>query len=222
MNKKIYLYILGLIKETFTQSNNITITLIYCWSPNESDLLSNHAFMISRQILRLIVYYIMPLIFVSVFYILIAKHLFQAKGVILKPVLPQSSINDRSNSKREQLNNGSKKQSLNDNQDKMSTRSVTHENGKLMKKHELLPGVPSPTSSLSSLTNTIRRNKDHLYGNSTLNNNNNNSLVIHTLYRDAKTRKQLRARHKVAKTVLFLCSVFFICWLPKQIHDLYW
>ncbi|CAF1133520.1 unnamed protein product, partial [Didymodactylos carnosus] len=49
-----------------------------------------------------------------------------------------------------------------------------------------------------------------------------NSPRIQSLHNDFKTRKQLRARHKVAKTVLFLSIIFFICWLPKQIHDLYW
>ena len=96
---------------------------------------------------------------------------------------------------------------------------MTFDNEELMNTHESLPVLLPSTSSSSSLTNNIRRNRDLFYGNSTMNNNN---IVIHTLYQDEKTRKQLRARHKVAKTVLFLCIVFFICWLPKQIHDLYW
>jgi len=206
--------------ETFTQSNNKTIELIYCLSPNESDLLSNHTFMISRQILRLIIYYIMPLIFVSVFYILIAKHLFQTKGVILTPVSTQPFINEVTNSKRGQINNKSSKQSLNNSiQENLPTRLMILDNEKLMNQRESLTTALPSTSSSSSLTNNIRRSRDHVYGNSTTNNNN---MVIHTLYQDVKTRKQLRARQKVAKTVLFLCSVFFICWLPKQIHDLYW
>jgi len=221
MRKKNAIYILGLIMETFTQSNNKTIKLIYCWSPNESDLLSNHTFMISRQILRLIIYYIMPLIFVSVFYILIAKHLFQTKGVILTPVSTQPFINETTNSKRGQINNRSSKQSLNNSiQENLPTRLMILDNEKLMNQRESLTTALPSTSSSSSLTNNIRRSRDHVYGNSTTNNNNN--IVIHTLYQDVKTRKQLRARQKVAKTVLFLCSVFFICWLPKQIHDLYW
>ena len=57
------------------------------------ELLSNHTFMISRQIIRLIIYYIMPLIFVSIFYILIAKHLFQTKSVVLTPFSTQPFIN---------------------------------------------------------------------------------------------------------------------------------
>jgi hypothetical protein len=206
--------------ETFTQSNNKTIKLIYCWSPNESDLLSNHTFMISRQILRVIIYYIMPLLFVSVFYILIAKHLFQTKGFILTPVSTQPFINEVTNSKRGQTNNKSPKQSSNNSiQENLPARLMLLDNEKLMNKRESLPAVLPSTSSSSSLTNNIRRSRDHVYGNLMTNNNN---MVIHTLYQDVKTRKQLRARHKVAKTVLFLCSVFFICWLPKQIHDLYW
>ena len=81
--------------ETVIQPNNKTIKLIYCWSPNESDLLSNHTFMISRQIIRLIIYYIMPFIFISIFYILIAKHLFQTKSVILTSISTQPFINRR-------------------------------------------------------------------------------------------------------------------------------
>ncbi len=177
--------------------------------------------MISRQILRLIIYYIMPLIFVSVFYILIAKHLFQTKSVILKPASSQPFINEVTNSRRGQINNNKSTKQISSNsiQEKLPTRSIIMDNEKLMKKRDSLPALLPSTSPSSSSTNSIRRNRDYLYGNSTMNNNN---LAIHTLYQDVKTRKQLRARHKVAKTVLFLCSVFFICWLPKQIHDLYW
>ncbi len=205
--------------ETYTQPNNKTIKLIYCWSPNESDLFSNHTFMISRQIIRLIIYYIMPLIFVSVFYTLIARHLFQTKGVVLKPVPTQPFINEGANSKRGQMNAKSAKRTSNKSmEENLPTHSMTLDNEKLMNKRESSPGVLPLASSSSSLTNNVRRSRDHVYGNSTINNN----MAIHTLYQDVKTRKQLRARHKVAKTVLFLCSVFFICWLPKQIHDLYW
>jgi hypothetical protein len=150
----------------------------------------------------------MPLIFVSVFYILIAKHLFQTKSVVLTPVTTQSLLNDVTNPKRR-----TKQTNMSE---KLSVRSITYENEKLTNKRESLPGLLPSASSSSSLTNNNRRSRDQIYGNT------NNNMTIHTLYQDAKTRKQLRARHKVAKTVLFLCSVFFICWLPKQIHDLYW
>lgn len=182
--------------------------------------------MIIRQILRLIIYYLMPLIFVSIFYILIAKHLFQRKSVVLQAMNNQSSFvqHDLSNSKRRQLTSKS-----NLTPEKLSVRSMTLENDKLMSKRDSLPGLLPSTSSLSSLTNNFRRSRDHFYGNPATttmtnnnNNNNTNNMPIQTLYQDVKTRKQLRARHKVAKTVLFLCIVFFICWLPKQIHDLYW
>ena len=153
----------------------------------------------------------MPLVFVSIFYILIAKHLFKTKSVILKPLSSQSFINERNNSKGSQLNIKPVKQiSKNNSQEKLPKRSLILDNEKLMNKL-------TSTSSSVSLNNHTRRTRDSCYGNSTVNN-----LAIHTLYQDVKTRKQLRARHKVAKTVLFLCSVFFICWLPKQIHDLYW
>jgi len=214
------MYVLGLIMETVTQPNNNTNELIYCWSPNESDLLSNHTFMISRQIIRLIIYYIMPLIFVSIFYTLIAKHLFETKGVILTSISTQPFINEVTNSKRGKINNKSTKQTSNNCiQEKLPARSMTSDNEKFINKRESLPTVLPSISTSSSLKNNVRRSRDPLYGNSTINNNN---MAIHTLYQDVKTRKQLRARHKVAKTVLFLCSVFFICWLPKQIHDLYW
>jgi hypothetical protein len=62
------------------------------------------------------------------------------------------------------------------------------------------------------LTNNIRHNRKSLYRNQTTT----------ILQQDLKTRKQLQARQKVAKTALFLCLVFFTCWLPKQLHDLYW
>lgn len=128
--------------------------LIYCWSPNEDFLLTNHKFMIIRQILRLIIYYLMPFIFISIFYSLIAKTLFQTKDVIY-----------------------------------------------------------SPNSSLNSFQNEEHRS---------MNNNLRNYREILSDNQDKRTRKQLRVRHKVAKIVLCLCLVFFICWLPKQIHDLYW
>lgn len=209
--------------ETLTQANQ-TIELIYCTSPNQDALLSNKEFMITRQILRLIIYYLMPLIFVSIFYIMIAKHLFQRTNVVLQTMTTTTQY-DLSNSKRRQLTSKS-----NHTPEKISVRSMTLENDKLMNKRDSLPGLLPSTSSSSSLTNNIRRSRDHFYGNSSMNNNNtttttttnNNNMPIQTLFQDVKTRKQLRARHKVAKTVLFLCIVFFICWLPKQIHDLYW
>jgi hypothetical protein len=230
--------------ETFNQSNNQTIELTYCWSPNDSKLLTNHAFMISRQVIRLIIYYVMPLIFVSVFYILIAKHLFQTKGVTLTPLSTQPLINEVTNTKRGQLTIRSTKQISNNTlshnsniQEQKQTQrpiernnnnnykknlpslSMTVDSEELMSTHESSPASMPIRSSPSPLAANLRRSRDLLYGTSTLNNNN---MAIHTLYQDVKTRKQLRARHKVAKTVLFLCSVFFICWLPKQIHDLYW
>jgi len=183
--------------------------------------------MISRQIIRLIIYYIMPLVFVSVFYVLIAKHLFQTKSIILKPSTTQTFLTEINNSKRNQTSMTLNRQSsnknnsnTNNNQDKNAMRSTLFNNDK--------PSLGSSTKSTSPSSNNARRNRDYFYGNPSINNNinnnnnNNNSLALHTLYQDVKTRKQLRARHKVAKTVLFLCSVFFICWLPKQIHDLYW
>ncbi|CAF0760162.1 unnamed protein product [Rotaria sordida] len=236
----------GLITETYNQTNNKTIKLIYCWSPNESHLLSNHTFMISRQIIRLIIYYIMPLIFVSIFYTLIAKHLFQAKTAILIPMSTQPFVNEASNTKRGQINIKSTKsisnnahlhnhtiqeqrhhnEIINNNYKKnLSKHSITLENEELTSTYESSPASLRTTSLLSSsLTDKVRRNREFLYTNSAINNNNNNNnnMAMHTLYRDVKIRKQLRARHKVAKTVLFLCIVFFICWLPKQIHDLYW
>ncbi|CAF0757374.1 unnamed protein product [Rotaria sp. Silwood1] len=226
----------GLITETYNQTNNKTIKLIYCWSPNESNLLSNHTFMISRQITRLIIYYIMPLIFVSIFYILIAKHLFQAKSTILIPMSTQPFINEVPNTKRGQINIKSTKlmsknahihnntaqeqkrhnEIINNNYKRnLSKHSVTLDHEELMSTHESSPASLRTVSlPSSSLTNKIRRSRDLLYTNSNINNNNNNNnnMAIHTLYRDVKTRKQLRARHKVAKTVLFLCIVFFICW----------
>lgn len=188
--------------------------------------------MITRQILRLIIYYVMPLIFVSIFYILIAKHLFQRTNTVLQTMSTTTTTQyDLSNSKRRQLTSKSN-QTNNHTPEKISVRSMTLENDKLMNKRDSLPGLLPSTSSSSSLTNNLRRSREHFYGNSSMNNNNNptttsttttnNNMPIQTLFQEVKTRKQLRARHKVAKTVLFLCIVFFICWLPKQIHDLYW
>jgi hypothetical protein len=225
-SKSKYLYfncfVLGLITETFNQpDNNKTIELIYCWSPNKSDLLANHTFMISRQIIRLVIYYIMPLIFVSIFYILIAKHLLQTKSVILSQLSTQPLINEATSTKKGQISFKLTKQTanntlvyntdvqeqhrqneLNNNnyKNKIQARSLPHDNEDRMSIDNCSP-VLLPTTSSSSPKN---------------------NMTIHTLYQDVKTRKQLRARHKVAKTVLFLCTVFFICWLPKQIHDLYW
>jgi hypothetical protein len=116
--------------------------------------------MIIRQILRLIIYYLMPLVLISVFYIVIAKTLFQTKDTIYSS---NASSHSFINEEHRSINNN----------------------------------------------NHIRNNRDIFLNNQTTN-------------QDKRTRKQLRARHKVAKIVLFLCLVFFICWLPKQIHDLYW
>ena len=233
-------FVVGLIMETFNQPNNKTIKLIYCWSPNDSDLLANHTFMITRQIMRLIIYYIMPLIFVSIFYILIAKHLFQTKSVILTQLSTQPLIKEVTNTKRGQIAFKSANQTsnntllynskipeehrqneLNNNncKKKIQSRSLPLNNEDRMSARNSSPVVLSTISPSSSpLTNNVRQNRNLSVGNSTINNN----ITIHTLYQDVKTKKQLRARHKVAKTVLFLCSVFFVCWLPKQIHDLYW
>ncbi|CAF0945115.1 unnamed protein product [Adineta steineri] len=232
----------GLIMETYNQPNNKTIQLIYCWSPNESDLLANHKFMISRQIMRVIIYYIMPLIFVSVFYILIAKHLFQTKSVIITQKTTQTFANEvTNNTKRGQIafklskrssqtiqssNSNNQEQDrqneLNNNyKKKVPNRSLPLDNEDLRNIHNSSVALQKKPSS-ASLTSNIRRQRNHSLGSSSINNSTNNNMTIHALYKDVKTRKQLRARHKVAKTVLFLCSVFFICWLPKQIHDLYW
>ncbi len=132
------------------------MTLIYCWSPNEHSLLMNHKFMITRQILRLIIYYLMPFICILVFYSIIAKTLFQTTDTIY------------------------------------SSKSA---------------------SSLSA---------DEYRSNNTIRSNREIFLNIQTTNQERKARKQLRSRHKVAKIVLCLCLAFFICWLPKQIHDLYW
>lgn len=129
----------------------------------------NHSFMIIRQILRLVVYYLMPLVSVSIFYSLIAQHLFQTKGVI------QSSNS--------------------------SIRSLRNE-----------PTYVEPRALIVRLNSTFRSKQP-----STLIQAARKKMIT-----DAKIRNPLRARHKLAKTVLFLCLVFFICWLPKQIHDLYW
>lgn len=224
---------------------------MYCWSPNDAALLGDRQFMITRQILRLIVYYLMPLAFVSVFYILIAKHLFQAKSVIFTPAPARPFLNDVTANKRRRLNyssgeshtaNGtsSKLWSLrmlslrsNDPEQQSSdvnsssqrknppVRSITLDNEQLMDLQDsAMSSSAQAIRSTESSSNNLRRSQDLLHQNSIA--NKKNRVTMHTLYQDAKTRKQLRARRKVAKTVLFLCIVFFICWLPKQIHDLYW
>jgi hypothetical protein len=181
----------------------------------------------------------MPLIFVSIFYILIAKHLFQTKSVVLASFSTQPFVNRgqlaikptkqtsnntllRNSNIQDQQQQQQRHSELNNNINYKKTHpshSMTVDNLELINTHESSPVSAPVTSSSLSLTTNLRRNRDLFYGNSTLNSNN---IAIHTLYQDAKARKQLRARHKVAKTVLFLCIVFFICWLPKQIHDLYW
>ena len=117
----------------------------------------NRKFMITRQILRAIIYYIMPFLFIVIFYSVIAKTLFRPTNMIYSPRLSPG------------LAHGERRSTNNNNS--QSTRTS----------RELLA------------TN-----------------------------QDKKTRKQLRARHKIAKIVLFLSLLFFICWLPKQIHDFYW
>ncbi|CAF5226969.1 unnamed protein product, partial [Rotaria magnacalcarata] len=97
----------------------------------------------------------------------------------------------------------------------LSKHSKTLDNEELLNLHE----SSLSSARTTSLRNGTRHNREPLFNSTTINNNN---IALHTLYRNVKVKKQLRARHKVAKTVLFLCSVFFICWLPKQIHDLYW
>ena len=125
--------------------------------------------MIIRQILRLIIYYLMPLIFISIFYSIIAKTLFQTRDVMYSPNSSSRSIKSDSNNEK--------------------TRSMNIE-----------------------LHNIVRHNRKLVY-------NNHPTTIVK---QDLRTRKQLQARQKVAKTVLFLCLVFFVCWLPKQLHDLYW
>jgi hypothetical protein len=120
--------------------------------------------MITRQILRLIIYYLMPLIFITIFYSLIAKTLFQTKDGIYSRTASYVFKNDPINEENRVMNNN------------------------------------------------IRHNRESF----------GNNQRISVFNHDTRTRKQLHARHKVAKTVLFLCLVFFICWLPKQLHDLYW
>jgi hypothetical protein len=114
--------------------------------------------MIIRQILRLIIYYLMPFIFISIFYSVIAKTLLKTKEVIYSP---NSSLCSSKNEERQLMNNNNR-----NNREIFSDNNITNQ--------------------------------------------------------DKKSRKQLQARHKLAKIVLFLSLVFFICWLPKQIHDLYW
>ena len=216
--------------------------------------------MIARQISRLIIYYLFPLIFVSVFYILIAKHLFQTKSVISAPttvpLFPENAAADkrsrpsaaslsigkpreRSTSKssiaktltehipNEKDEGGDEQQAVKVQSNGTSparnppVRSMTLDNEHLVSVEKSSTSALPAKSSSISLTNHLRRSKDLVGDNASIISNRNN-MALHTLYRDVKTRKQLRARHKVAKTVLFLCSVFFICWLPKQIHDLYW
>jgi hypothetical protein len=129
----------------------------------------NRPFMIARQILRLVVYYLMPLVSVSIFYSLIAKHLLQTKGLMQSSNASIRSL--RNNSSNEE-----------------------------------------PRDLLARLNSTFRPKPAVTP----------RSAAAKKATIDARIRKPLRARHKLAKTVLFLCLVFFICWLPKQIHDLYW
>ena len=201
--------------------------------------------MITRQILRLVIYYLFPLVTVSVFYILIAKHLFQAKTVIFNPTGAQPFLNHLNNDKRMtqpiihsktvESQQGSthlyREQSrhlshpatvFNENTLRKNIRgcSSTVENEHIQRAQRSSSSVSSFNPSSIPLPPNVRRSKDLLCESSTI--SSKNYLAMHTLYQDAKTRKQMRARRKVAKTVLFLCTVFFVCWLPKQIHDLYW
>ena len=154
------IYVLGLISQTISRPDNTTVFLQYCWSPNETSLLLNHKFMIIRQILRLVIYYLLPFLFIFIFYSVIAKTLFRTINVIYSP--------------------------------RMSQTSTTHDERRSINKNS------SARNSREIVTNKQATNQDK------------------------KTRKQLRARHKLAKIVLFLSLAFFICWLPKQIHDFYW
>ena len=140
--------------------------LAFCWSPNSPVLLMNNPFMITRQLLRLVVYYLMPLVFISVFYTLIAKNLFKTKEFLHH----SNSVTNCSTPMRLSLDDEPRSISS-------SPQIVSHRQCK---------------RQMTFVSNTIEK------------------------------KKPFRARHKVAKTVLFLCLVFFICWLPKQIHDLYW
>lgn len=116
--------------------------------------------MITRQIVRLFIYYLLPFLLIFIFYSVIAKTLFRTINVIYSPRLSQISTNDE----RRSINNKS---------------------------------------------SSVRNSREIFVNNQVTN-------------QDKKSRKQLRARHKVAKIVLFLSLAFFICWLPKQIHDFYW
>ena len=53
-------------------------------------------------------------------------------------------------------------------------------------------------------------------------NNNNNNDENRKISATMSNNREIFISNKVAKVVLFLCLVFFLCWLPKQIHDLYW
>lgn len=204
--------------------------------------------MITRQIVRAIVYYIMPLVFVSAFYILIAKHLFQTKHVIIAQTTTRPFLNGGGKTPKRgsvparlckkpsagafsfhgNLPEQQRANELNvDYRKKASIRSLPGNSEDLKSVQNSSSALRTP-STTSLAAGGGRRAHDLSVGSFTINNgnnyntNNNNNMIIHALYQGVKSRKQLRARHKVAKTVLFLCSVFFICWLPKQIHDFYW
>lgn len=205
--------------------------------------------MITRQVLRLIIYYLMPLIFVSIFYILIAKNLFRAKNLIFTPSVSQPVVdpamtanknskivideNEKQNRKlkdlrsiRAFLDQKAKKEVQMSDENQMHPNNYRSKDVETMSKNnnQTLAGSSQPLT-MSKSTSTILEsfqdaNKNQLHKSSSL--SSKKRETIQTLYQNAKTRKQLKARRKVAKTVLFLCIVFFICWLPKQIHDLYW
>ena len=125
--------------------------------------------MITRQILRLIIYYLMPLTIVSILYSVIAKTLCQTKDVVCSSSFRLHSSQNR------------------------------------------------PVNGKLRFIN-IQFNKSSRYSQDIFSNYQTTTILNQGVGR----KKQIRARHKVAKTVLFLCLVFFICWLPKQMHDLYW
>jgi len=121
--------------------------------------------MIIRQILRLIIYYLLPLIFITIFYSLIAKTLFRTKDIVHSP----------------------------------ASTSFGFKNDAMTKENR-------------SSSDIMRQNREILYYNQTKN----------IFQQNLRAKKQLQGRYKLAKIVLVLCVIFFICWLPKQIHDLYW
>ncbi|CAF1006132.1 unnamed protein product, partial [Didymodactylos carnosus] len=204
-------------------TNSTNYTLTYCLSPNNPLLLNNHVFMITRSMIRFFIYYVLPLIFVATFYILIAKHLFKTKTIVLHQPSTSNIKGDRVNNcktngkmvmySRILRNSNSNKNNSND-FTSIQTLGYTTARSSTLDMDESI--IRSSTTSRCQLLSTTHRYPV------TCNSSNENSPRIQSLHNDGRTRKQMRARHKVAKTVLFLSIIFFICWLPKQIHDLYW